>query len=247
MTLRRSLRALGLAAAVALPAAAQAQLNAGADFSIASNPNGAWSYGSRSLADLLNTGTFAAYGFSGSSGSINYWAVTPGFSVPSVFKNASASPTAFATVLMQAQQLALHPGAAAEYSIVRFTAPSAGTYNVSTLFTGIDIVGSSTDVHVLVDGVSYFSGFVMGYADSVTFINPALQLGAGSVLEFVVGAGPQGNYNYDSTSLDVAVDAVPVNPVPEPASLVLMVTGMIGVVASARHARRRGGKATARA
>ena len=57
------------------------------------------------------------------------------------------------------RHLALHPGPKGEYSVVRWTAPEAGTVEISTRFTGL-AERATTDVHVLHNGRALFDGLV---------------------------------------------------------------------------------------
>ena len=222
------------AAALLTPAATSAQWNAASDFSILQNPNGAWSYGYRTT---LASTSLTPYPLSG-VGQVSqaYWSTTT-FAAPGVFKNVSnASAVYYGTVQMAAGQLASHPGPSGEFSILRFTAPSAGNYSLATTFSGVDFggVGTSSDVQVLVDGVSYFGGLINGYGATQTFAS-VLALNVGSVVDFAVGFGSNGNWFDDSTGIDARIDAVTATP--EPASIALFATGLLGIAAVTRRRR----------
>ena len=57
-------------------------------------------------------------------------------------------------------QFALHPGPGGEYAVVRYVAPEAGEASIDAVFTGLDIFGTTTDVHVLLNGNALFDGLV---------------------------------------------------------------------------------------
>lgn len=168
---------------------------------------GGWSYGfSSSLG-----GAFSLYSthFVG-GGSLEFW--TGGnIAEPLVVHNPNGS-TAYhlwGTSVLPANQLALHPGRNGEYSILRWTAPAAGTYSFSTLFTGLDDSGgTTTDVHVLKNAVSLFNDNINGYLDSSQF-SGLLSLANGDIIDFAVGFGTNNNYLFDTTGLSVGISAVP--------------------------------------
>ncbi|MBO0698168.1 MAG: hypothetical protein J2P46_07225, partial [Zavarzinella sp.] len=89
---------------------------------------------------------------------------------------------------------------AGEHSVVRWTAPAAGTYDVAALFTGDDL--TSTDVHVWHNGVSIFDGTVNGFR-SGPYFETAVTVAAGDTIDFRVG--PNGNFFSDSTGLDAVI------------------------------------------
>ena len=89
---------------------------------------------------------------------------------PNVFYNGSASDYINGTVHIPAHTAGFHPGPDGEYSVFRWTAPAAGTYDLSAAFRGDDFVfPTSTDVHILLDGVSLFSGGVYVFGPAVSF------------------------------------------------------------------------------
>ena len=114
-------------------------------------------------------------------------------------------------------------GIKGEYSILRWTAPAAGLYNISALFEGLDYAASvelpvTTDVHVRVNGASQFSGIVNGYIGGapdypVDPIGPAptqswhqvLSLTAGDIVDFAVGDGENDSYQVDSTGVTAII------------------------------------------
>src|SRR5579862_1831786 len=112
-----------------------------ADFSTTSNPNGVWTYGYA----LTLGGSLIVYNQPGSTLGVDYWSLSGG--VPDVAHNSTPNPVSLGTPLFAPYQAALHPGQNGEYSIFRFTAPVAGTYQLQTSFSGIDTSGTSTDVH----------------------------------------------------------------------------------------------------
>jgi hypothetical protein len=100
--------------------------------------------------------------------------------------------------------LNLHPGPSGEQSTVRWTAPSAGTYQVKGRFQGIDTGGTTTNVRILYKGVQVQSGSVNGYGSQATY-DFALLVVAGDTIDFVVGYGSNNTYNSDSTGLTAII------------------------------------------
>ncbi len=101
--------------------------------------------------------------------------------------------------------LALHPGPANEFSVVRWTAPAAGEIEVAATFTGL-AQPTTTDVHVLHNGRSLFDGSLnMGGANEAVF-KQRLAVVQGETLDFVVGSG-NGHYAGDTTGLALAIRA----------------------------------------
>ena len=143
---------------LAHPSAAQSY-NAAGDFSISSNPNGAWSYGYSygvGSAFILDTTNTASYGpglaLGGWMGNVDS---TPGANYPYALKNSTSHPvTNNITTVYQPGQLGLQPSESNVVSIVRWTAPFSGTFNINATFSGLDAGGDSVDVHILHNGSS---------------------------------------------------------------------------------------------
>ena len=216
---------LGLVVLV-LPGTASA-FSAAGDFSTSSNPNGAWSYGSStSLASAfipssIPTNNYGGIGLGGWLGSAT------GGGDPYVLHNGTAHNVTNNFSIYQPGQLALQPGGLVQYSIVRWTAPSSGTFSINATFSGLSSLGDSVDVHILLDGISIFN--------SVVNPNPASfatsgSLVAGDRIDFVVGNGGNGA-NEDNTALLATI-------VPEPATLGLVGLGL-GCLLSSRFLKRK--------
>jgi hypothetical protein len=215
-----------------------------AAFSTSSNQVGdLWSYGySTTLGGPVTLFTTV-----NSSGTVDYWGGTPG-----VFFNHDPSNWAnLATWHLAPQQLGLHPGPSGEYAVLRFTAPSAGSYMIDAVFAGADNGSgdmnyqpsgypyTTTDVHVLF-GSTTWGGGVSGYQATSTFNSGTVALAQGQTVDFAVGFGGNG-YVFDMTALDVRINDVTVTPpstaTPEPATLALVGGGLLLVGAAARRRR----------
>jgi hypothetical protein len=98
----------------------------------------------------------------------------------------------------------MHPGPAGQVSVLRWTAPAAGSYDVTAAFRALDAQPATTDVHVLHNGVSKFDGTV-----NATMSGPAyagtLALQAGDTVDVAVGYG-NGSYNYDTTAVSFRIN-----------------------------------------
>ena len=157
-TLSRFVLLLSLVAGFRTVEAATVYNNA-TGFSATNNPTGVWSYGYLSPGSSPDPTTFTLYTskgtVSGSGGSIDYWNVSgSGLTPPEIFYNPNNTVVTFSTITMQPNQAAFHPGPNDQYSDYRFTTPQAGSYSLSVTFTGIDVGGTTTDVHVLSGGSS---------------------------------------------------------------------------------------------
>lgn len=178
------------------------------------NPNGVWSYG--------HTGTLG-----GSLTLFTDFFVDPDEDArlqQAAWRESSLDDFLGIYKTFTSGTLVLHPGANGQYSVLRFTVPFAATYDVNGVFSGFDT--ASTDVHVLLNGISLFDSSIAGLGSTQLFTQ-SQQLSAGSTLDFVVGAGAS-NFN-DSTALNLQLNAVP-----EPGTIGLMVAGLIGVFSSVR-------------
>ncbi|MHB9037810.1 MAG: glycoside hydrolase family 2 protein [Armatimonadota bacterium] len=101
-------------------------------------------------------------------------------------------------------QLALTPGEKGDYSVVRWTAPAAGNYEVSAAFTGATYA-ATTDVHVLAAGKSIFdSGVNINGLGSVASFVGKVNVRAGETVDFIVGYG-NGNNCDDTTTLTATI------------------------------------------
>lgn len=232
---RTALARLALPAiALIAPDVARSQWNARSDFSIASNPNGAWTYGIRTTLASTSLTPYTVRGIA--QGSQAYQSDNS-YAAPGVFQNISnGTAVYYGSVQMAPGQLAFHPGPGGEFSVVRFTAPTAGTYGLSASFVGVDFAngGTSSDVNVVIDGTVVFTGLINGYGASRYFAT-AMTLGAGSFVDFAVGFGSNGNWYSDSTGLEAEIDSI--STIPEPESLVLFGTGLAGLLALSRRRR----------
>jgi hypothetical protein len=191
------------------------------DFSLASNPNGAWAYGT--LSNVGPGATFstlpiplANVNFVGS----RVW--TNGLGIPNgaaVEANASGVTQSYATIVLQPNQLRLD----GENFIddVRWTAPSAGTVNINGLFQGIDTRQSTVSVVVEQNGVSIYGAGISAFGDTRPFGLTNVSVSAGNVIDFV--EAPQVFFD-DSTGLKATLTFT---PVPEPATLVLAALGVV--------------------
>ena len=208
-----------------------------ADFSASSNPASGWSYGSTTSVSgpfslLTDKTTFASF--------VKAW--TPaGTTWPTIALNTSNATVAFGAgdaIVLAAGQGLLHPGPTGAFADVRYTASSdfSGVFNVS--FSGIDQVGTTTDVHVLLNGVSLASGLVGAYGQVVSFSSP-VTLGAGDHLDFLVGWGSNSNYIDDSTGFSASLTSASTGPAPEPAAWTLMILGVGGLGVALRRNRQK--------
>src|SRR5262249_50935161 len=81
-----------------------------------------------------------------------------GVNYPLVAKNFAATGQVVGGgfVPLNPGQLFTHPAPSGAYSVSRFTTPSAELYSLDVLFQGRDTRGTTTDVHILLNGLFHF-------------------------------------------------------------------------------------------
>jgi hypothetical protein len=181
------------------------------DFSNSANPNGPWSFG---WAAVLG-GAFNLYTNHNVnhfvSGLDDWWLGSCGDVSPAVTHNTTGSPVDSGTVTIPPDVLNLHPGCAGQYSIVRWTAPAAGPYQIQGRFQGNDHNPTTTDVHIrLNSSTTLFDNEVSTYGIGTAIpFSLARQLNAGDTIDFTVGYGTDGRFDYDSTGLAATITPIP--------------------------------------
>ena len=218
---RLTLLTLLLALPFTSSASANAIYDAAVEFSLASNPNEHWQYGTTgatlggAFTSFANatTNTFQNADVSSWFGDESMF----GDDFPLIGQNVSNVTQYVSTglIVLRPMELFAHPGPSGTFSVLRFTAAVTGSYDVSGSFEGRDERGVTTDVHVLVNETSVFSGNVVGFGlASEEAFSTVVLLDAGDTVDFVVGVGPNSNFENDSTGIaaTVTLETVPVAP-----------------------------------
>src|ERR1700730_8563167 len=189
-----------------------ATYDAFADFSVSNgNPNGVWSYGwSATLFSSLNLYTS---GVVSGDGTWNWSHPNHNmFGTPAAWIN----PTNHQVGTVPSMTAAFHPGVNDEFSHYVWTAPTTGLFSLSATFSPFDTGG--TDVHILDNGVSLFSGNVSpGNPQS---FSTQLSVVAGDKIDFAVGFGVDGSASNDTTGISATISEVP-----EPATTSSFIAG----------------------
>jgi hypothetical protein len=202
------------------------------DFS-STNSNGTWSYG-YGVTGVPGT-SFTNYTQESSNGiypGADVWYATAnGYNLP-IVGHSAAGTSCCGTVVVPNNVLWMHPGATPPSvdSIVKWTAPSSGTYSVSGFFEQLDTTGNGDGVTVLVN-----NNGTIKYSQTVGPNPPypnepphafsyTTTLLAGQTILFGVNDGGRGNFFYDSTGFDVTISAIP-----EASTWAMMILGFFGV------------------
>jgi hypothetical protein len=192
------------------------------EFSPKKNPRGVWQYG-YSATRSLDPSQFRSDKATGALGAIQFWHPTvsdrpgPGY-YPYVAHNGSKQSQFGSSHgwAVRAGEIAMEGSNTGQYSIVRFVAPLAGVYKVTAHFAGVHFGLSTTDVHVLHNGMSLFEADIDGYGGDPAFhaiqgASPVanyagtLQLKAHDTVTFAVGYGKNHTHFGDTTGLYATV------------------------------------------
>ena len=104
--------------------------------------------------------------------------------------------------------LHMHPGENNEFSVVRWTTPINGTYQIDSAFRSLRFCTepTTTDAHVLDNSTPIYNVNINEYMSAGEHVfSKTLDLHAGDTIDFVVGVGDDGNYGYDSTGLRATI------------------------------------------
>ena len=154
---------------------------------------------------LLNSGRYDHVGSSpiGEVAGLRLWPNDPP-SEPWVGVNATHDTVRALGITWPAGWLALHPGPGGEYSVIRWTAPSAGKATVEAVFTGIS-ERATTDLHVMHNGRPLHDGQInLAGAGNRDLFTGEVVVARGDTIDCVVGYG-NGSYGADSTALNLAL------------------------------------------
>jgi hypothetical protein len=191
----------------------------GKDFSTTNNPNGVWSYGSETtLGGALTLFTSIV-----DNNGVEIWN-NPSLQDGAGYNGTASAAASCPSCSIPAGDAMLGPGSDLSYSLFRFTAPVAGAFDIEASFFGADFQGpTTTDVHVVLNGVPLFSDAVNGYGPTSTKSYSGIQtLAIGDTVDFVVGPGADNNFSFDTTGLTATISSAP-----EPATLGLMCVSLL--------------------
>jgi hypothetical protein len=215
----------------------QARYDVAKEFSATNNPTGVWTYGYSSgrldgFVAFATTDGAAFRSFSGNPQvTVTAWGRNLPFPAnhPLVMKNQSQidlTKNNNSDIVLAAGNLAVSSGEKPNptYGIVRFTSPADNLYSVQAIFSGIQfsVAGTTTDVHVLVNGSPIFDAVINGFGEIRSYASRMLiRLSAGATVDFAVGPGSNGNQNSDWTGLAAVITA---GAQPNPALLSVLTT-----------------------
>ena len=114
-----------------------------------------------------------------------------------------------------------------EFSVVQWTAPAAGSYDLSGTF--LNLQAANTDLHILANSTSIYSSSYDGTEsgqDPKTFGATDLRLSEGQTIQFIVGNNGGANNFNDVVGLSATI-TLQTASVPEPSTLAL---GLVSVV-----------------
>ncbi len=180
--------------------------------------NGVWAYGyATSLSPVNFLPSLPSPNYFGDGNAAGF-SESGGNSLPTILKNTTGAtiPVEDGTIgPWPANLLLMHPGPNAQYSVLQFTAPVSGRYNVTGEFLeiGSNYGGNGVTTDNIILGGST-SVFVAYSASTPAYFNLSPYLTAGETLDFTVGLGPAGQFYYDSTGFNANITT------PEPAGVV---------------------------
>ncbi len=210
------LRPTCLAMAVCIAATNAWAYDAAADFSLAGNPNGVWSYGYS-----LNSGSqyaFVPFDTVTDTGTGQHWSKS-GYNVlntPSAWKNTDPNKT---TDGVGPGQLSLHAGPdAASTAILRFTSEADAIYRVDLQFFAGD--SGSTLGSVILNGDGAAPWYPATSTNSGLSHADLVYLGAGYTFDMALDK--VGSFHAGNTPVALSISAVP-----EPASAALWLAGLL--------------------
>ncbi len=228
--------ALGLACLISPIANANPIYNAADDFSPSSNTStDIWTYGldSGTIAGAPDQSTFTRFttpelgsALGPQYSDLDVWRNTSSID-PNVIHNRSSTATdTDGSNTWLPNELTLGP--ATGPTVVRFTAPTTGVYDLTAIFSPAqNATNSAPEAYVFVNGVQIFSALASSPVGPAA--NTPLALTAGDTVDFVVaGSNVNLSYGNKTTGLDATLT------IPEPTSL-----GLLGLGAVSLMARRR--------
>jgi len=178
-------------------------------FSATTNRPFNWSYGYAASP----AGTFLPdpSHFSPAAG-IDIWTGAAADSLePSVFHNSGLITQTYAEMAIPPAGLGLYPGPNLEPSIVRWTAPVAGSYAIDVTFTGISTPATAVTAGVLVNNVTELGSSEAlndyGGTNTFTYSVPAQTLAVGAVIDFYVLMVTNRDDAPGGTALDALITA----------------------------------------
>ncbi len=186
-------------------------------FTQAGNPDGNWTWAYRARPDAA-TLPYAVTHTESTNAGIIAWSTSDASLTPSVFFNPDATAVNVfnKSVTMGPFGLAFHPGPNDENSVVRWTAPRAGTYRATVDLRGLSGGNGSlhtTSTATVARGDTILAVTLIGGdggpnsddAGARKLALGALNFYAGDVLDVRLGYGANGNYFSDTTGVDVTI------------------------------------------
>lgn len=176
------------------------------DFSATNNPAGNWSYGFRVPGNEFqrHTNNFEAI-------TLNVWN-HPSSAYSDIAHNATTSivhPSS-TNILWMPNETSMHSARNGVLTIIRFTAPLAGTYYLAARFQGIDHETLPTGIFVLVNNQVIYADVTVKYAYRIPHnCTRTLSLQQGDAVDFAVDQGPDGMIDDSTIAIEATLTAIP--------------------------------------